>query len=273
MAEAITKNAQQCWWQAAHAPWMLQCKPFRVAPHVYYVGNKWVGAYLLDGGDELALIDTTVFEDIYQVLESTWELGFDARKIKNVFLSHCHIDHSGGVNQVRSISGAKVWQSKEDTVFMDLPANLDLGDMFLMAPYEVDCFFDDDTPIQVGNLTVRTKLTPGHTPGTTSFFITDMDEEGNELIVAMHGGVGPNTMTDEYFEKFNVDKGLRKRFIEDCEAMKAIHVDISVPSHPAHGDLMQRISDDPMDYKPLVDQGEWARFLEIRKNFAMDLEK
>ena len=191
MADAITKNAQQCWWQAANAPWMLQCKPFRVAPHIYYVGNTWVGAYLLDGGKELALIDTTVFEDVYQVLENIWELGFDPRKIRHIFLSHCHIDHSGGVNQIRSISGAQIWQSKEDTVFMDLPANQDLGDMFQMTPYTVDRYFDDDTPFQVGNLTVRTKLTHGHTPGTTSFFITDQDESGKELIVAMHGGVGP----------------------------------------------------------------------------------
>ena len=48
-------------------------------------------------------------------------------------------------------------------------------------------------------------------------------------------------------------------------------MDISIPSHPAHGDLMSRISDDPMDYSPLVDPTEWARFLDIRKGFAQQL--
>ena len=71
--------------------------------------------------------------------------------------------------------------------------------------------------------------------------------------MGLHGGVGPNTMTDAYFEKFGVDKGLRQRFIDDCDKLKAVHVDITVPSHPAHGDLMSRISPDPMDYTPLVD--------------------
>ena len=80
-------------------------------------------------------------------------------------------------------------------------------------------------------------------------------------------------MNDEYFEKFGVDKGLRRRFIQDYERMKQIHVDISIPSHPAHGDLMQRISQYPMDYQTLVDPEEWASFLEIRKNFAAALEK
>jgi metallo-beta-lactamase class B len=127
--------------------------------------------------------------------------------------------------------------------------------------------------VQVGHLKVHTRLSPGHTPGTTSFFIEDKDENGNTLIVAMHGGVGTNTMDDGYFEKNGLDKNLRRQFIDGCEAMKSIHVDISLPSHPAHGDLFQRISTDPMDYRPLVDEGEWARFLEIRKQFALDLEK
>ncbi|MBR6207939.1 MAG: MBL fold metallo-hydrolase [Oscillospiraceae bacterium] len=273
MAEAITKNITQVWWKAGNVPWELQHRPFRVAPHIYYVGNTWVGAYLLDGGDELGLIDTTVFEDVYQVIEGIWELGFDPRSIRHILLSHCHIDHAGGVNQIKSISGGKVWQSKEDTGFMTHEANLELGDDFKIVPFAVDEFYADDKPIRIGNLTVHTRLTPGHTPGTTTFFIEDRDEDGRALTVAMHGGVGPNTMTDEYFEKFGLDKGLRRQFIEGCEALKDVPVDITIPSHPAHGDLMKRISDDPMDYTPLIDPKEWARFLEIRKGFAEKLEK
>ena len=91
--------------------------------------------------------------------------------------------------------------------------------------------------------------------------------------MGLHGGVGPNTMTDEYFAKFDLDPGLRKQFIEGCETLKNEHVDICIPSHPAHGDLMKRISSDPMDYTPLIDENEWARFLQIRKEFAEKLEK
>lgn len=271
MAEAITKNVQQVWWQAANAPWMLHRKPFRVAPHVYYVGNNWVGAYLLDGGDELALIDTMIFEDAYQLIGGIWELGFDPRKITKILLTHCHIDHSGGVNPVKSLSGAKVWQSREDTAFMDTEANKGAGNMFKSIDYEVDEFFSDETPVKVGNLTVRTKLTPGHTPGTTSFFIEDHDENGNPLIVALHGGVGTNTMGNDFLDKFDLGRGLRTRFIEDCKAMKAIHVDISLPSHPAHGDLFLRLGEDSNDYTTFINTEEWAHFLDIRREFAEQL--
>ncbi len=271
MADAISKNAALLWDHAANKPWLLTQKPFRVAPRVYYVGNTWVGAYLIDTGDGLVLIDTTVFETTYLVLEAVRDLGFDPHDIKNILLTHCHVDHSGGVNQIKTISGAAVWQSREDTAFMTQPANLGLGDKFKITEYPVDEYFDDDKTLQWGNVSIKTVLTPGHTPGTTSFFITVPDDKGSSLVVGLHGGVGPNTMTDEYFEKFGLDKGLRQRFIEDCDKLKAIHVDISIPSHPAHGDLMSRISDDPMDYSPLVDPTEWARFLDIRKGFAQQL--
>ncbi len=271
MADAISKNAALLWDHAANKPWLLTQKPFRVAPRVYYVGNTWVGAYLIDTGDGLVLIDTTVFETTYLVLEAVRDLGFDPHDIKNILLTHCHVDHSGGVNQIKTISGAAVWQSREDTAFMTQPANLGLGDKFKITEYPVDEYFDDDKTLQWGNVSIKTVLTPGHTPGTTSFFITVPDDKGSSLVVGLHGGVGPNTMTDEYFEKFGLDKGLRQRFIEDCDKLKAVHVDIAIPSHPAHGDLMSRISDAPMDYSPLVDPTEWARFLNIRKGFAQQL--
>ncbi|MCR5034290.1 MAG: MBL fold metallo-hydrolase [Clostridia bacterium] len=271
--EAITKNVGQVWWNAANAPWLLQCDPFKVSPHVYYVGNTWVGAYLIDTGDGLALIDTLIFEDAYQLFENIYKLGFNPKDIKNILLTHCHIDHVGGVNPIVSVSGAKVWLSREDEIFADHPFNKKEGIFKVTEFRKPDCYFSDDEPLVLGNIVIRTKLCPGHTPGTTSFFIEDHDENGRKLVVGLHGGVGVNTMSDKYFEENDLDPILRKQFIEGCEAMKSIHVDISIPSHPAHGDLMNRISSDPMDYTPLIDEKEWAHFLDVRAQFAKDLEE
>lgn len=183
MAEAMTKDTRSVWYNAGNRPWLLTRAPFRVAPRVYYVGNTWVGAYLIDTGDGLVLIDTTVFETTYLVLEAVRDLGYDPHDIKHILLTHCHIDHSGGVNPIKAISGAKVWQSRADTEFMRRPANLELGDDFKMMDYDVDCFYDDSQPLQFGDISIQTQLTPGHTPGTTSFFITVPDEQGGSLVV------------------------------------------------------------------------------------------
>ena len=63
--------------EARGMPWKVAIEPFRVAPRVYYVGNVWVGSFLVDTEEGLAIIDTTVMEDLYLLLESIRKLGFD----------------------------------------------------------------------------------------------------------------------------------------------------------------------------------------------------
>ena len=117
MADAITKNVGKVWWTAANRPWELHCEPFKLAPHMYYIGNTWVGCFLIDTGDGLLLIDTAIFECTYDVLQNIYTLGYNPKDIKNILLTHCHVDHIGCVPQFKSISGANVWISKEDMEF------------------------------------------------------------------------------------------------------------------------------------------------------------
>ena len=135
---------------------------------------------------------------------------------------------------------------------------------FKTVEYCVDRYYEDDKPIVMGNVRVRTKLTAGHTPGTTTFFVDMKDEENKPVTWAMHGGVGVNTLNTEYLTKVHLPLSLQQTFLKDCEKMKSIHVDICTPSHPAHSDVLERISEDRMDYRPFVDQGKWAAFLTER---------
>ncbi|MEE3487733.1 MAG: MBL fold metallo-hydrolase [Bulleidia sp.] len=273
MADAITKNVGKVWAQAANTPWELHCDPFRIAPQMYYIGNTWVGVFLIDTKEGLILLDTGVFEAAYDFLNNIYALGYDPKEIRHIFLTHAHPDHIGSVNQFLQVSkDTKIWLSRTDTEFLHHPINQEEG-IFKVPEIHVDCFYDDNVPFTMGNVTIRTRLAPGHTPGTSAFFISMPDENGKTVTVGIHGGVGTNSMSDEYLAKWHLDPTLRQQFIDGCEAMKSEHVDITIPSHPAHGDLMSRRGADANDYRPLVDEDEWARFLEIRKKFAEDLNQ
>lgn len=272
MAQAVTTGYKNFAYLTSNEPWEIQVEPFRVGPRAYYIGNKWVGAYLLDGGSELELIDTCMFGNVYLTLEAVRKLGFDPHDIKNIFLSHCHVDHSGGARAIQEYTGASIWLSEIDAEFNDSPANQSMGGKDHIWPaYKADKFYEDDKIIQAGDLEIRTKLTPGHTPGTTSFFVTMPEDNGNKLVMAMHGGVGVLTMKKDFLEKYNLPMNLPQRFIEDCEKMKSIHVDITVSSHPAHFDLFSRCSENPMDYSAFVNDGDWAEFLKVRAEFAKEI--
>jgi len=271
MAEAVSSRFKEFTQYSARAPWKLNVKPFRLAPRIYFVGNEWVGAFLIDTEEGLILLDTGVFEMTYYTLENIRTLGFNPYDIKHIMLTHGHFDHTGAAQAFKELTGAKIWLDKLDA---DNPGVRDVGDksLFHIIPHDVDCYYDHSEPMKFGQVTIKTILTPGHTPGTVSFLITMPDENGNPIVAAVHGGVGPLTMTDETLERIGAPMNLREVFIADCDKLKEYSVDIAIASHPAHGDLFSRCGEDPMDYSKFVNKSIWPEFLEQRKQFVIELD-
>lgn len=267
----IKKTPKKIGEDAIFYPWRIAVEPFRVAPHVYYVGNLWVGCFLIETLEGLVLIDTAISETLYLLLESIRKLGFDPMDIKKILITHAHFDHDGAATPLKEMTGAEIWLAKEEMPFkkdLKIPKG---SDESKFVDYEPDCFYDDDKPIVMGDIRIRTKLTPGHTPGTTSFFVDDKDEEGKPLVWGMHGGVGVNTMNDAYFAETGLPSSLRDRFIEDCKKLKTLHMDICTPSHPAHSNMLQLVPMDRKDYRPFIDSQKWQDFLDERAEAARSM--
>jgi len=277
MPQAVSGRFNEFTLDTFSAPWKLYVKPFRFAPTMYYVGNEWVGVFLTVTEEGLILIDTGLFENVYLTLEAIREAGFDPKSIRHIMLTHCHIDHAGGAAALQQLTGARLWLSEIDADFREKPANTQMSAAgaarFQQLPYTVDSFYDDSREMHFGSTVIRTVLTPGHTPGTTSFFITAPDETGRKLTVGLHGGVGPLTMTDEYLKKYDLPADTRKRFIQDCEELKKIPVDIAVPSHPSHSLFLEKRPEDQKDYRPFIDETLWSRFLESRIGFVRNMDE
>lgn len=263
----------------SNAPWDVYVRPFLITDQLYYIGNLWVGAYLIDTTDGLILLDTMCAETAYLMVDSIYRLGYKPEQIRYILLSHAHIDHEGGAQMLKKLSGAKIYLSREDDAFrrdkraQSASASRPTDVSFRYYDFDVDRYYDDNTPIVLGNVTIRTRLTPGHTPGVTTFFIRICPEGKKPVTAAMHGGVGVLTMSDLYFEQSGLSPSLRTRFVKDCDAMKSEQVDICLPSHPAHypGDFFT-LSRMKKGGKPaLQDPGAWKRFLEERGCLAKQL--
>ena len=253
----------------AYHPWDLAIKPFQVAPQTWYVaGQTWVGCYLIDTGSGLILIDTAINESAYMLVDSIYRLGYKMEDIKMILISHAHFDHCGAARLMKELTGAPIYMSKEDWEFMkECPEEtlvLDKDDH--PQPFEVDCFYDEDKPITLGNVKVRTMLTPGHTIGCTSFFWTVTNPtNGKHYVVGMHGGVGANTMNDRYYATSKyLTPALRDRFLADAENVKKIHVDIALPSHPNQIEITDRAGTYTDESQPYLDDTIWADFIDER---------
>ncbi|HIZ79869.1 MAG TPA: MBL fold metallo-hydrolase [Candidatus Lachnoclostridium stercorigallinarum] len=253
----------------AYEPWEIAVKPFQVAPQTWYVsGQTWVGCYLIDTGDGLILIDTAIPESLYLMVDSICQLGFKLTDIKKILLSHAHFDHCGAAAAMKKLTGAELYMSREDTEFYKAcpEETLVLDPDSHPQHFEVDKYYSDDEPITLGNVSIRTILTPGHTIGCTSFlWEVKNPANGETYVVGMHGGVGANTMNDDYYSTSKyLTPDLRERFINDADKLKKIHVDIALPSHPNQIEIVDRAGQYTDESQPYLDDTIWADFIDER---------
>ena len=251
-------------------PWTMAVPPFQVAPRVWYVsGQRWVGCYLIDTGAGLVLLDTALAESLYLLIDAIYRIGYRPEDIRKILISHGHFDHCGAAGALKALSGAELYLSREDWAWIQAYPE----ETIAMVPgihaqaFQPDHFYADNRPVALGDVTFHTRLTPGHTPGCTSFFWEMVDRAAGERYrIAMHGGVGTNTMNDEYYaHSRSLTPALRARFLRDAEAMRTIPVDIALPSHPnQRADFLDKAGSYADGYQPYLDRTAWTRFLEER---------
>jgi glyoxylase-like metal-dependent hydrolase (beta-lactamase superfamily II) len=141
--------------------------------------------YLLDGGDELALIDCGLGTEAGQaaLLGRVAELGLDPSRIRRLFVTHYHADHAGGAGRYRArlglsvaaaaeVAGALATADGEATSFRSASALGFFPPAYDYAPCPVDDALEDGDVRAVGRLSVRAIATPGHCAGHTSYLVT-----------------------------------------------------------------------------------------------------
>lgn len=100
-------------------------------------------------------------------------------KLSAVWLTHGHVDHIGGVEWVKSFSGAPVAIHPDDEPMLGDP-RLNGSALFLSEPISTsaDRLINDGDVLPLGNLRFRVIHTPGHSPGGVCFYL----ESGGHLI-------------------------------------------------------------------------------------------
>lgn len=160
----------------------------KLTDSVYLVGGSAYGisamgdcnVYLVDCGKELTLIDAGGGLGMKKILDNVGHDGFDYKKIKVAFLTHCHFDHIGGAYELKQQTRCRLLAHEKDAIsILSLDENV-LIDMTKQrgisfnAP-KLDKLVADGDIITVGQINFEVLHTPGHTPGCISLFITESD--------------------------------------------------------------------------------------------------
>ena len=107
-----------------------------------------------------------------------------AGNVRAILLTHAHFDHITGVAKLRGLTGARIYLSAEELMFVADPS-LNAADFFFgggVPQFRVDYPLGDGDEIGLGNLTIRVLRTPGHTVGSCCFLVGDALFAGDTLM-------------------------------------------------------------------------------------------
>ncbi len=136
-------------------------KTFPVGPlqcNCTVIGDNETGmGYVFDPGGDAA-----------RIMATATELGF---KIVGIIHTHAHLDHILAAGEIHQLTGAPIWLNRSDRFLWD---TLELQCRMWGIPYspvpEPDHWIEDEQDLECGGCCIHT---PGHTPGSTSFYFED----------------------------------------------------------------------------------------------------
>ena len=146
------------------------------AENAWVIGNRRTGeAIAIDPGDQPE-----------EILAMARDMGVTIKLIAN---SHAHIDHILGVRGVQAATGAKFLMHQGDLAIARNAAGTAAG--FLGRPVDPppdpDAYPADGDEIDVDGVKLKVIHTPGHTPGSLSFYTEGMLFSGDTLF---QGSIG-----------------------------------------------------------------------------------
>jgi metallo-beta-lactamase class B len=163
-------------------------KPYKVFDNLYFIGTRIHSAWALTTSAGIIVIDTLFDYAIEpEMIEGMKTLGLDPRGIKYVLISHAHGDHDQGAALLQSRYGAKIVMGAADwDATLQRAASTAGG-----VPKRDVAVGPEGLKLTLGDTNVDVIATPGHTPGTLSYFFPVKDA-GRSLIVAYSGGTAFN---------------------------------------------------------------------------------
>ncbi len=153
--------------------WNAPTEPFRIIGNIHYVGTAGLSSFLITSPQGHILIDTGLAEANPQIKANIEKLGFKVGDIKQLLNTHAHLDHAAGLAELKRDTGAPLAASAADKPILEggyYPGQESEKSLDFPA-VKVDRIIGEGDKITVGDFTITAMMTPGHSPGCTSWQI------------------------------------------------------------------------------------------------------
>ena len=151
-----------------------------IIPRVYQITSRGCNIILIVE-EKLTLIDTGLRGSSPKIVSFIHNLGRSVKEISLIIITHNHLDHVGGLPELRKLTTVKVAAHKADISESELPYPRVAQKLLHILPFsifrplvyakpiEVDIQLEGEEILsRLGGLMVI--HTPGHTPGSIGLF-------------------------------------------------------------------------------------------------------
>lgn len=221
--------------------WNMRQAPFRIFGNTYYVGPHGLSSILITSPAGHVLMDGALPESVPQIVANIHSLGFRVEDVRLIVNSHVHFDHAGGIAELQRRTRARVVASPWSATVMtktgvgrDDPQYGELQLIALVA--HVDTLKDGES-FHVGNIGITAHLTPGHTPGGTSW--TWQSCEGAHCLNMVYADSLTPISAKSY--KFSASKESVESFEKSFTFLSTAPCDILLTTHPDSSALWDRL--------------------------------
>jgi metallo-beta-lactamase class B len=221
--------------------WTRPFTPFRIAGNLYYVGSEDLAAYLIATPQGLILINSNLKSSVPLIRKSIEELGFKFSDVKILLISHAHYDHCAGSAEIIRQTSAKYYMMDTDVSVVESGGKTDFQYStrkdFHFTPTHVDRALHHGDTVSLGGTTLTAHLTAGHTKGTTTWTLDEV-ESGRTLHVVIVGS--PNVNEGYRLVNNKQYPNIAEDYKHEFEVLKALNCDIFLGAHGAYFGLSEK---------------------------------
>jgi metallo-beta-lactamase class B len=229
------------------AEWNAPHEPFRIFGNTYYVGVAGLSSVLVASDRGLILLDGGLPQSAALIDANIRKLGFRTEDVRLIVNSHAHFDHAGGIAALQRASGATVAASEAGAVAMERGETTPDDPQHGFGP-ETNRFpavkrvrrVADGETLQVGPLAIRAHLTPGHTPGSTTW--TWRSCEGERCLDVVYAdSLNPVAAPGFRFTGDATHASRVEPFRQSIASVGALSCDILISVHPGFSGMEEKL--------------------------------
>ncbi len=187
----------------------------KITHEIFQVGGSGLTSmedaaiYLINFEGHAALVDAGCGGAQERLFKNIRDYDVDREQIEYLLITHCHFDHTGGIQGVKEKTPCKVVAHEVEASYLEKGDDMVTAAKWYgssLEPVRIDIKLrGDEVTIDLGGRQVKAIHTPGHSPGSVAY---TTESEGLKILFGqdVHGPLDPSLLSnrEDYVRSLNL---------------------------------------------------------------------